>query len=308
MTISFREFDLIVTETFDGGYLIEAKGNMPSNNQEYFSTSLNKKEYSDFIYTLATGEKVDKPSLYITWSSEGVASDKADEVVGINSQRKRQAFEFLLDFIGRPDTNSRMLLRILDFFYSLSIRYDDRNTLRIPAEVEIYIPDKEVSLANAERITNAAGEFMEALGFELETEDEPVFGSFWKRLKFLYKQTIEQETAENIYEQGRKALELKFVELPTAEQTEKLASAAKSITEALKDQEEGAVRLGALLVLKKVVDGKSKVFIFQLSSEIIILLEKQPKLIRSLNTLYEILTGDIKAPLDGTEETATIHT
>jgi len=169
------------------------------------------------------------------------------------------------------------------------------------AEVFIYIPDAQVSLMTAENITNAAGEFMESLGFELETEDQPVFGSFFQKLRFLFSRTIGNEDLETLYAKGKKALDLKYVELPTAEQTEKLAVAAEKLIASLGNVKEGVIRCGALIVLKKQVDGEQKIIVQQLSTELIILLDKKPKLLFNLNTVYEILTGDIKGALDEEE-------
>jgi hypothetical protein len=162
------------------------------------------------------------------------------------------------------------------------------------AEVVIYIPDKEILLTDTEQVTNAAGDFMEALGFELEAEEAPIFGSFFKKVKYIFSKTVGNEDLEMLYRKGKKALELKYVELPTAEQTEKLASAAEKMVNSLEKFEEGVVKLGAVLVIKKKINGESRISVVQLSTEMIILLDKKPQLLQSLNTLYELVTGDVK--------------
>ncbi|MGN6211507.1 hypothetical protein [Parafilimonas sp.] len=172
---------------------------------------------------------------------------------------------------------------------------------KLKAETVIFVPDTYVSLQSSEAITNACGDFMEALGFELETEDEPVFGSFFKKLKYIFSSTIGEEDLTKLYEKGKKALELKHIDLPTAEQTEKLANAADKLVSSLNGIDEGVIRCGALIVLKKIINGKPRLIIQQLSSEMIVLLDKYPKLIFNVNTIYELLTGDVKNDIDDSD-------
>ncbi|MCG2615193.1 PUR family DNA/RNA-binding protein [Terrimonas sp. NA20] len=161
------------------------------------------------------------------------------------------------------------------------------------SDIEIYIPQKEVSVLDGERITNACGDFMEALGFEVKTEDEPIYRSFWKKILFVFKKEVSPEEFEKLFRKGKSALELKHVDLPSAEQTEKLATAAQKIVDSLDSFEEGVVRLGTLIVLKKNVNGKSKIVIQQINHDMAKILDDKPQLMKSLQTLYELLTGDV---------------
>lgn len=188
---------------------------------------------------------------------------------------------------------------IIDFINTLKV-----SETKPEAEVIIYIPDEFVSLNDSEYITNACGEFMEALGFELQTEDEPVFGSFFKKLKFIFSSTIGEEDLINLYERGKKALELKHIELPTADQTEKLATAAEKLVKSLDAVDEGVIRCGGLIVVKKNIDNKPKIIIQQLSTEMILILDKHPKLIFNPTTMYELLTGDVKTNIDDSDTKA----
>ena len=165
-----------------------------------------------------------------------------------------------------------------------------------PEQVVIYLPAEIVDIMEAEKLTNACGEFMESLEYELETENEPILGSFFQKLLFKIKEGKEatQKEITEDFAKGKKALELKYVELPTAEQTEKLANSAAKIVEILDKQDEGVVRLGSLIVLKKQVDGKSKIIVLQLNFELITLLDKNPQLLMNLQTMYELLTGEVK--------------
>lgn len=170
-----------------------------------------------------------------------------------------------------------------------------QTTSKPTAELTIYIPDKVVPLLDAEQITNACGDFMEALGFEMETEDEPIYRSFWKKIKFVFSKEASPEELEKLFKKGKRALELRHVELPTAEQTEKLANAAAKVVESLEKFDEGIVRLGTLLVLKKKVDGTPTIIIQQLNQDLIKIFDEKPQLLKSLRTVYELVTGDVAA-------------
>ena len=222
----------------------------------------------------------------------------------INIHLKESDFiKFLIEAIQLINDNStKFILRIPDdiapildekgFVDLVNISKktaDQKQKIKEEAEVIIYIKDYYVPLQLAENITNATGNFMESLGFELENEDEPVFSSFFKRLKFIFFQTIGNENIEELYSKGKKALELKHVDLPTAEQTEKLASAAEKLVNSLSEAKEGIIRCGALIVIKKTINGETKIIIQQLTSDLILLLDKKPHLIKSLSTMYELL-------------------
>lgn len=159
-------------------------------------------------------------------------------------------------------------------------------------DITIFISDLIVPVLISEKLTNACGAFIEVFNYELETKDEPIFGSFFNKLSFLKKHSTEQKI-DNAIEKGAKALELKHVELPTAEQTQKLAAAAKDIVDTLKEIDEGVVKIGALLTIKKVVNGKTKLLTLELPFHIRKLFEEKPQLLLNLNTTWQIVTGEV---------------
>lgn len=166
------------------------------------------------------------------------------------------------------------------------------------ASVIIYVHDKVVELLDAESITNSCYEFMEVLGFEIEVENEPIFGSFWKRMKFVFSSQITINDFESLLEKGKRALELKHVDLPTADQTEKLANSAEKIISSIEKFEEAVVKLGAILVLKVKIKDESKIYIQQLNFELIQLLDDNPKLIQNPHDLHHLLLNyNKKIPL-----------
>jgi hypothetical protein len=161
-------------------------------------------------------------------------------------------------------------------------------------EATIYIPEKEIRMEKIEPVVISMIDFCLALGFNIIKAEEPIFKSFFQKIKLAFSETIAKEDPKKIFETGKKALELKVLDLPTAEQTEKLSIAAKNLLDGMNNIEEGVARIGALMVLKVRIGGQTKVIISQLSQEVIILLDKQnPNLIYNLRTLYELVTGDV---------------
>jgi hypothetical protein len=155
------------------------------------------------------------------------------------------------------------------------------------SEVIIYIPEKP-SLFEQENIVNACGEFMEALGYEMKTEDEPIYNSFWQKIKFIFKRNITEEDVNGLFDKGKKALELKYVELPTAEQTEKLANATEKILNSIAKFDNCTIRLGSLLIVKRMVGTESVLKIHQLSLEEIKYLEENNSIIKDVDPLTQL--------------------
>jgi hypothetical protein len=159
----------------------------------------------------------------------------------------------------------------------------------VKAEVFIALPQHEIDLFSVERIQNATGDFMEAMGFELEVQDEPVFGSFYQRLKYLLNGEVKTEAAE-IYKKGKTALELQFVSVPSAEATNKLSEAAASLITSLNGIDEAAIRLGAILLVKVSKDGVSMILAETVSPELALLLDKNPQLLKNPSVVFDLIS------------------
>jgi hypothetical protein len=165
---------------------------------------------------------------------------------------------------------------------------------KLKAEVFIGLPQNDIDIFTIERIQNATGDFMEAMGFELETQDEPVFGSFFQRLLFLLKGEVKQEASE-LYGKGKIALEAQFIDLPSAEITSKLSAAAAELITALGPVSEAAVRCGSLLIIKMTQEGVSKIIIETTSPELAALLNKSPALLQNPRIVFDLIAG-MRAP------------
>lgn len=158
-------------------------------------------------------------------------------------------------------------------------------------EVPLYIslPQNDIELETIEAIQNACGDFMEAMGYELKQQEEPVFGSFFSWSMFKSKNPRTASEIESAFDKGKMAIDLRILNFPAAEVTEKLSNAASQLISSLAGVDEAAIRVGALLILKYENNGNSVIVSETLSPEIMLLLEKNPQLLNSPKTVFNML-------------------
>ncbi|MDO7849013.1 hypothetical protein Q5H92_21795 [Hymenobacter sp. M29] len=166
---------------------------------------------------------------------------------------------------------------------------------RIETNVFIGLPQEHLELFDIERIQNAVGDFMEAMGFELETKDEPVFGSFFQDLKYFFKGRGKAAAAEAL-QKGKLALETQHITLPAAEATGKLAESAAALISSLNGVDEAVLRLGSLLVVKVSRNGLPAIMAETVSPELAQLLDKNPGLLKTPAVLFDMLSA-MQAPV-----------
>jgi hypothetical protein len=159
-------------------------------------------------------------------------------------------------------------------------------------ELIIAIPDSVVDLQTQEKITNAAGDLMEAMGFELEAQEEPIHGSFFSRSKWKRIKQIFTEEATEVYEKAKVALEVQQINMPQAEVTHKLATAAASLLEATKDVKQIVVRCEGLLLVKAVINGETVVVIETVSPKLAAALNAIPTMIQDPATMFHVLSAE----------------
>lgn len=163
--------------------------------------------------------------------------------------------------------------------------------LAIKAPMIVALPQKQIPLLVQEAIVNACGDFMEALGYELEVKEEPIYGSFFQIFNFNGKHIIKTEVKE-LYKKGKLALETQHISVPSAEATSKLAEAASRIITSLDNVEEAALRLGALLVIKVKRDGKVTVSAETISPSLALILDENPSLLKHPSAVMELISGE----------------
>ena len=160
------------------------------------------------------------------------------------------------------------------------------------SDVLISLPQDNLNLFDIERIQNACGDFMEALGYELEIKNEPVFGSFFQKIKFKLKQPKTQAEIDDLYNKGKQALEAKYLNLPTAEATEKIVNSASKIIESLATIDEAAIRLGAIIIVKIKKDGKTIIVSETVSPALASSLDNMPNILSNPDIVYDLLKVD----------------
>ena len=211
-----------------------------------------------------------------------------------NSEKIRRTF---LSKIGLPESYME--------HFSLFRESDEVLSKPYSTKVVISIPQPRDDVLIAEKITDACGDFMEALGFELEMENEPIMGSYFKEISsFLKKKATNDEIGE-IYKKGINALETKYINLPTAKAGGKLANSASNLIAFIKDIDEAALRFGAILVVKIEKDGKIIILSETVSTQIAHILDNNSNLLKYPQAIYELIKGDqdVQLALNSGDET-----
>ena len=173
--------------------------------------------------------------------------------------------------------------------YNALDKYHELRKKKQNESVYIALPQKTIDFQTIERIQNACGDIMEVLGYELEQKEEPVLGSFYQRIKFFLSSDKTKAELNEGYVKTKTALEIKYLNLPNAEATEKLANASANLILALQNVDDATLRMGSLLAVKQTKDGKSNVIIETLSPELVLLFDSNPQLLNNPSTIYSML-------------------
>jgi uncharacterized protein YjbI with pentapeptide repeats len=159
------------------------------------------------------------------------------------------------------------------------------------ANVSIYIADKDVEAYEAEELVNAIGEFMGVMGYipKPEMKENPVYASFWQRLKFVLKSPKTQEEVEDILQKAKIALEHKLIKQHSAEETLKFAEAIEKLMKISENYENFNVRIESLIFIKNTVNGIPEFIIENLSPIYVKKLEEHPLILKDINTLKQLI-------------------
>ncbi len=127
--------------------------------------------------------------------------------------------------------------------------------------------------------------FMEALGFSLKSENEPIFESWLKRLRFLSSKALTLEDVDRLFEKGKQALELKHVDAPIADNTLKLTEAATNLLNLMKETDSSFLRLGGLVGYRDSLDTAGRINIIQLTSDQVKMLDRSSTVFKTIQEL-----------------------
>jgi hypothetical protein len=117
-------------------------------------------------------------------------------------------------------------------------------------------------------------------------------------LIFYYKSKDKKTKGEvkDVYFKGKKAFETKLIDVPTAEASAKLTTAAAEVIKSLEKTDEAVLKFGALLVVKIQKEGKTLIMAETVSPAISSILDNNPNILKFPNALYELMIGDKKQP------------
>lgn len=222
---------------------------------------------------------------------------KDEQAMNLAASIVQSKEERSIAYIGNLKVSSDQLKKVRRELLKYQINHE--------ATVNINLLDKEIPLFDIEKIQNACGAMMEEMGFELETEDHPVYGSFFQWLKFKTKQPTTQAELEDVYNKGKLALEAKYLNAPMAEATEKYANAAGKLLDSISNFENAVIRLGALLVIKTTENGIPQVAIQTISPTLAAKFDEEPELLKSPQILLDYLNNNNREKIIALEDAKT---
>lgn len=153
------------------------------------------------------------------------------------------------------------------------------DTLATDAPAWIYLSE-EGEYLHRDRLLNAVGAFMEAMGLELKQDEEPIHGSWLKNLKFKFWESATSEDAKRAYQEGADAIRSRIEGSTAPEQSAKLASATADLVASVEAVPSVAIRLGNIVLIKQTIDGEVSLWVETVSPAIMRQLERQPLAMR----------------------------
>lgn len=168
-----------------------------------------------------------------------------------------------------------------------AIYFGSDNRFRI--EVDINIPQKYIDTVALDDILKSLDEFMDAVGFEYESKEEPIYGSFFQKLMFFAKSDKTQKQAISALEMGKVALQANYLNKPIADATAQLSNSAASLISSCAGVDEIVIRAGILILVKTTVDGKAKMMVETISPQLMIYLDENPGMLRAPSLIYHFL-------------------
>ncbi len=174
--------------------------------------------------------------------------------------------------------------------FEAQVRNEWKGTQKIKAPGYLYLDTDDFN--KAQIVFESYLSFACYLGFDVEDKGEFAKGSWIRKGIELITQTKNSEEAQEIYEKGRKAIELATIEKVQSEINKNNAEAAAVFLNSVKDIPQAATRIGSLIVLKIQVNGQAQVITTVLTTEQLITVEKDPALMARPDDLLSLITSD----------------
>jgi len=150
--------------------------------------------------------------------------------------------------------------------------------------LEIHIPDADPDneWEILERIRQATGVFLSELGYMPDPKTSLTFSSSWHWREWFRRKSPEiRDESRGVYREIKESLRRANVDQPGAAAFEKRAVAASQLLGSLECYDEAVVRLGDVIMVKLLEDGKSRLVIETISPEVARDLEKNYHLLEN---------------------------
>jgi hypothetical protein len=212
----------------------------------------------------------------INWWNTGSSSEQSFENHHVLFQKedKGKYIEKILSRLIKPtpsDDETSLLLRSTEVSGSIYLSTGSFNDGY--AVVEAYI------------------RFAKSIGLTVVNNGEFIKGSWWRKGIELLTRARNSDEAKEIFEKGKKAIELATIEKLQSEVNKNNAEAAAAYITAIKDIPEAATLLGSLLIVKVTVDGTPRIYSTVLTTEQLLKVEKSPVLMSNPKDLLPYITG-----------------
>lgn len=182
-----------------------------------------------------------------------------------------------------------ILTQLCDDFERTLRESQNQKPITEQAEGHIYIDTENIQLAEA--VFDAYASFAEALGFTITDEGTFEKGSWIKKGIKMVQDFFKKEEVQEIYQKGKRSLELAHIEKVQAEIDGLKVGAAAQLLASVKDTTNVALKLGSIVLIKAITNGEERTLIFDLTDEQRQNLEKNGFLLNQPHELLKYLNG-----------------
>lgn len=167
-----------------------------------------------------------------------------------------------------------------------SLILDTEDNLIVP--VEIYLQD-ETELLDREVLMSAVDSLMEVLGFELENEEDPVWGSWFKRFWYNKKDERSSSDAMDAFRGGKEAVVANIKNIPPLSGGIEEEEAAARLVESTRPFNNIVLRLGNIIFVKVTKNELPQAIAVEISPKLARMLDENPAIIKNPEAMWEYL-------------------
>ncbi|MEO1263230.1 MAG: DEAD/DEAH box helicase family protein [Bacteroidota bacterium] len=166
---------------------------------------------------------------------------------------------------------------------------DNENLNYFPGHMFMGTDDKE----KADELYQHFKQFLDDIGFEIINDGELIKGS-WIRRNIIgrIKASFRSKEAKELFEKGKKAAEIAHIELKQSEANKNNMEGIAALLKSIENIPEITARFGQFIIVKSMVSGKPKLIVHTLTTNQLILLEKEPDLLNQPLVLLQKLSGE----------------